>query len=147
MKTLQKIASALFISILIVSCNNNGDANESNCSTVCEYTITSNETAAAAISGSDGSYELTFDYAKTGSPFTNGTKAKFTLLNNVLTVEVEGKDCITIKNPIQTSPSEYTFKDTCRDNLSYSVSATSNGQLNEINVSSTNGTWFGQFKK
>ena len=135
-----------FLTLIAVGCNNNNSSN-SICETVCEYTVASGETAGTIVNGSDGSYELTFDYAVAGSPFTNGTKAKFTLNTNVLTVEVTGKECITIKNPIKTSQTEYTFKDTCRDNLSYAVSATPNGDLNEVNVSSTSGTWFGQFKK
>mgnify|MGYP005991471551 CR=1 FL=1 len=146
MKNLKKFTLLLFLSILAISCTKS-NTTPGSCDTVCEYTIASGETAGTMVSGSDGSYELTFDYAVASSPFTNGTTAKFTLLNNVLTVEVAGKDCITIKNPIKTSNTEYTFKDTCRDNLSYSVSATTSGDLNEINVSSTSGTWYGQFKK
>jgi len=145
MKNLKKI-TLLFFALIAYSCTNS-NTTAGSCDYICEYTIASGETAGNMVNGSDGSYELTFDYATTGSPFTNGTKAKFTLNNNVLTVEVTGKECITIKNPIKTSNTEYTFKDTCRDNLAYSVSATSNGDLNEINVSSTSGTWFGQFKK
>jgi hypothetical protein len=143
MKSLLKIV----ISILLITSCTNSNTTPGSCDTVCEYTVASGETAGTMVSGSDGSYELTFDYAQPGSPFTNGTTAKFTLMNNVLTVEITGKDCITIKNPIKTSQTEYTFKDTCRDNLSYSVSATSGGDLNEINISSTSGTWFGQFTK
>lgn len=146
MKTLKKITAVLLFTLIVISCTKSNTSGGS-CDTVCEYTIASGETAGTMVNGSDGSYELTFDYEVTGSPFTNGTKAKFTLNNNVLTVEVTGKDCITIKNPIKTSQTEYTFKDTCRDNLAYSVSATSGGDLNEINVASTSGTWYGQFKK
>lgn len=146
MKNLKKITLLFLFTLIVISCTKSSSS-AGTCDTVCEYTVAAGETAGTMVSGSDGSYELTFDYATAGSPFTNGTTAKFTLNNNVLTVEVAGKDCITIKNPIKTSQSEYTFKDTCRDNLSYSVSATSTGDLNEINVSSTSGTWFGQFKK
>ena len=133
--------------ILCLSCSNNEESGDDLCSTVCVYTLASGETTATAATSLEGTYELTFHYPQANAPFTDGTKATFTLKNNILTVEISGKDCITIKNPIKSSPSstEIIFKDTCRDQYSYAVSMNATGGLNEVNLGTVSGTWLGQF--
>ncbi|MEZ4916643.1 MAG: hypothetical protein R2836_06620 [Chitinophagales bacterium] len=75
-----------------------------------------------------------------------GTNGTFTVESDKLTVEIDGKrECITLINPYQSSPSEVTFVDNCRDNLKYSVPESSSGALNEVNVSSLSGTFYCQF--
>ena len=144
MKSLKNILKLTLLSLILVSCSST-DKN-SGCEE-CSYTVASGETAGTVPSSLDGIFDLTYSNAQTGSPFTNGTKATFTISNNQLTVEINGK-CILLKNPIKTSPSENTFKDTCTDNYQYSVSTNQSGALNEINLSSTTGTGFyGQFKQ
>ena len=147
MKNLTKTLSFLLFAILIFSCSSSSNSSGSNCATVCEYTLASGETAGTAAASIEGTYNLTMSYADAASPFPEGTKATFTLLDNILTVEVEGQDCITIKNPkLTTSGStEIQFKDTCRDNLIYAVSMTKDGDLNEINLGDLKGKFLGQF--
>ncbi|MGK0414279.1 MAG: hypothetical protein ACJA1B_002502 [Polaribacter sp.] len=147
MKSLKKITFTLFTAMAFFACSNNDNTSSGSCATVCEYTLTSSDTAGTAATSIEGSYSLTMHFPDVASPFPEGTKATFTLMNNVLTVEVDGKECITIKNPrLTTSGStEVQFRDTCRDKISYDVSE-SNGALNEINISSTeDGKWLGQF--
>lgn len=147
MNTLKKLTTIFFSLIVIISCSkNNEPSNSGDCATLCEYTIASGETAGTAASSLDGSYNLTMHHADAASPFPDGTKAKFTINNNVLTVEIDGKECITIKNPVLTTAgsTEVKFKDTCRDKITYDVSE-NNGKLNEINISDLNGKWLGQF--
>jgi hypothetical protein len=148
MKSLKKITLTLFTLMAFFACSNNDDTSSGNCATVCEYTLTSNDTAGTADKSIEGTHNLTMSYAAANSPFADGTKATFTLIDNVLTVEIEGQDCITIKNPRLTTAgsTEIQFRDTCRDNISYDVSMATAGGLNEINISSTtNSTWLGQF--
>lgn len=147
MRNFKQVLFFLLTTTLFLSCSSNNDS-EGNCDTVCKYTLTANDTAGTAAASIEGTYNLTMHYPDAASPFDEGTKATFTLLNNVLTVEVEGQKCITIKNPRLTTAgsTEIQFRDTCRDKISYDVSMTSNGELNEINISSTEtGKWLGQF--
>ncbi|TVZ56029.1 hypothetical protein OD91_1308 [Lutibacter sp. Hel_I_33_5] len=138
--------NAVFILSIIISCSKNDEnTGGGNCSEECVYTITANETAGTAASSLDGVHNLTMHHADAASPYPDGTKAKFTIANNVLTVEIDGK-CITIKNPILTvaGSTEVKFKDSCRDKISYDVSE-NKGSLNEVNISDLNGKWLGQF--
>ena len=82
----------------------------------------------------DGTYNLTYGFAQPGSPFTDGTTATFTISNNELTVEVDGFECITLKNPVLIGTNNYKFKDDCRDNIGYNVSPNNDGSFNEINI-------------
>lgn len=125
-------------------CTSNDTSSPSGCDE-CSYTVASNETAGTVHASLNGVHNLTFAFAQAGSPFTDGTAATLTIDNNTLTIEIAGRDCITLKNPIQTSASETTFKDTCRDNLMFAVSVNQSGGLNEVNVMSTSNNWFGQF--
>lgn len=148
MKTLYK-TTVLLIALLVTACtSNNDEPSGGTCATTCTHTLASGETAGTVPSSLDGTYELTYHSAQPGSPFTNGTKAKFTISNNVLTVEVEGKDCITIKNPVLIGSNNYKFKDSCRDNIGYNVSPNNGGaSLNEINIEPLGQGWHGQFSK
>ncbi|QNM84669.1 hypothetical protein H9W90_10720 [Polaribacter pectinis] len=145
MKTFKKI-TLLFLTIsLAIACSS--ESSSSGCET-CEYTIASGETAGTAAKSIEGTYNLTMHFADAASPYPDGTKATFTLMDNVLTVEVAGEECITIKNPRLTTAgsTEIQFRDTCRDKISYDVSMTQSGELNEINISSTvDSKWLGQF--
>ncbi len=88
-----KIITLLFISTLIwFSCTSNDNPlSGGNCATECSYTIASGEIAGTVPSSLDGTYNLTYHSAQTGSPFTNGTTATFTVANNELTVEINGE--------------------------------------------------------
>lgn len=149
MKILKNLFTVLFAILTIASCtqSNNDESNAGNCATECTYTLTSGENAATVPTSLDGTYELTYHSAQSGSPFTDGTKAKFTISNNTLTVEVEGKECITLKNPVLIGSNNYKFKDSCRDNIAFNVSPNNNGDFNEINVEPLGTGWFGQFSK
>jgi hypothetical protein len=148
MKTLKKITLLTLFTLIVVSCTKNEDPTEGDCATVCSYTLASGDTAGTAASSIEGTYNLTMHFPDAASPYPDGTKATFTLKNNILTVKVDGKDCITIKNPRLTTAgsTEIQFRDTCRDKISYAVSMTPSGTLNEINISSTDtNKWLGQF--
>lgn len=149
MKTLQKIGFYLLVLTIIISCSKNNDETSSatNCANECSHTITNGETASTVPSSLDGSYELTYHAAQTGSPYTNGTKASFTLSNNTLTIDVDGK-CITLKNPFRNSGGvQDIFTDDCDKNAQYHISTLTDGSFNEMNVFGTDGTWLGQFAK
>ena len=145
MKALKKFTFILCIATCLLSCSKN-DEDSGDC-TLCSYTKTANETAGTVASSLDGKYELTMHHADAKSPFADGTKANFTISKNVLTVEISGEECMTLKNPILTTAgsTEVKFKDTCNKNITYDVSMTPSGELNEINISDLNGTWLGQF--
>lgn len=125
--------------------SNSDDANL--CATECSYTLQSGQTAGTAPVSLEGIHNVILDFATPESPFPVGTEAVFTLENNVLTVEIAGEECITLKNPIQTGTSETTFIDDCRDNLIYGISQDQNGDLNEINIGTTSFQFLGQFVK
>ncbi|MGB0890704.1 MAG: hypothetical protein ACPGUU_00035 [Flavobacteriaceae bacterium] len=148
MKNLKKISLLLLLTLTIVACSKNDDESSSatDCINECAYTIASGETAATVPSSLEGTYELTYHSAQTGSPFTDGTKATFTLSNNELTVVIDGK-CITIKNPVLRGSNNYLFKDTCENSITYNVSPNNNGSFNEINIEPLGTGWFGQFSK
>lgn len=140
-----KSFSFLFVVILLFSSCKKEE--ETTCSGAeCNYTLSANETAGALPASLDGTYNLTSDYEQPGSPFRNGTIGTFTLAGNVLTVEILGEACITLRNPYQTTPSEIIFVDDCRDNLKYAVSQALNGNLNEVNIGSLNSAFYCQFK-
>ena len=136
----------LFRSAFVVACSKNNSSGD--CDS-CSYSKVSGETDATVSSTIVGKYELTMHYANSTSPYPDGTKATFTISETELLVEISGKGCITLKNPVFTAPgaTEVVFKDTCRDNMLYGVSRTSAGALNEINISTLTGTWLGQFKE
>jgi len=142
MNTIKKIAFTLMLTLIFACSNNSGNDDCEECS----YNKTSSETA-GTVAVADGVYNLTLHFPTSGSPFVDGTKGKFTISDNTLTVEIEGKECIVLKNPILTTSgsTEVKFKDTCRDEISYDVSSAGNNQLNEINISTLDGTWLGQF--
>ncbi len=148
MKTLKKISFIIFSVCAFIACSNNSKNTPGNCATVCEYTLASGDTAGTAAASIEGTYNLTMHFPDAASPYPEGTKGTFTLMDNVLTVEIDGQACITITNPRLTTAgsTEIQFRDTCRDKISYDVSMTQSGELNEINISSTESNkWLGQF--
>ena len=143
MKSLKTII-LLSLVTLILSCTENEDTS-SNCATTCDYTLVAGETAGTVPASLDGTYNLIYGFAQPGSPFTDGTRATFTISNNELTVEIDGMECITLKNPVLIGTNNYKFKDDCRDNIGYNVSPNNNGEFNEINVEPLGQGWLGQF--
>lgn len=144
MKLLRKIAYIMTVALLLAACETNNQ-NSSSCSTDCTYTLASGETMGVVPTSLEGTYTLTYGFAQTGSPYTDGTTATFTIMNNELTVEIDGHDCITLKNPVLIGTNNYKFKDDCRDNIAFNVSPNNNGSFNEINVEPLGQGWLGQF--
>ena len=143
MKTMKTILFC-FLLVALSYCSNNNNSTAT-CSTSCSYTLTGSETAGTVPAALEGTFSLVYTEIVAGAPFSNNVMGTFTLTNNQLTVEIDGMDCITLNNPIQTSPAEVTFVDDCRDNLKYAVSVTQTGTLNEVNILSTSNQFFGQF--
>jgi len=148
MKILKNGILLLFTIVALASCNNSKSGGGL-CDNECTYTIAAGETAGTVASAAEGTHNLTFHYAAANSPIADGTKATFTVSDNTLTVEIEGMDCITIKNPISrfSGSTEVSFIDNCSSvKLSFDVSE-HNGSLNEVNLSSGDGnfTFLGQF--
>jgi hypothetical protein len=117
---------------------------------VCEPALLSDETAATIPTGIQGSFSFTYNYAEPESPFSNGTKASFTITaGQELIVELDGEDCYTLKNPalrFNGAAGNYFFKDDCVHNICFNVSENQDGTLNEINVQPVSGVgWYGQF--
>lgn len=147
MKTFGKTFLLISLLFLQISCSSNDTSTPSGCNE-CSYTLAGNDTAGNVPGSLNGVYNVTFSSAQPGSPFTNGTTAKFSIDNNQLTIEIDGQDCITLKNPVQFSATEVAFNDNCSNNVSYFISASQSGSLNEINVMSSSSvpfTFYGQF--
>lgn len=144
MKNSVKIFALAFSILFIAACSSNDDS--SNGCEQCTYTVAQGETAATVSTPLIGEFNLTLDISQNGYDIPQGTKGKFTVSANEMIVEIDGKQCITLKNPIKTSPVEYVFKDDCRDNLMYAISESNNGGLNEVNVITISGSFIGQFK-
>lgn len=140
------IKNFAFVICILFFCACSSSEDSSNGCEQCTYTVAQGETSATVSSALIGEFNLTLDLSLNGYDVPQGTKGKFTVSTNEMIVEIEGKECITLKNPISTSPVEYTFKDNCRDDLMYSISESSNGGVNEVNVITINGTFIGQFK-
>lgn len=147
MKTFKKITFLCLMLTAIISCTNN-DNNSSGCET-CTYTPATGETEATVSKQLIGTFNLTLDFVASSSySLPLGTKAKFTVFEKEMNIEIEGKECITLKNPITSQSSvEFVFIDNCRDQYKYAISESGNGGLNEVNVISINGTFLGQFKE
>ena len=87
MKTLKNVLTLFLATFLWIGCSNNEDSSSSsNCDTVCSYTLASGESAGTLPVSLDGTYTLTYHSAQTGSPFTDGTVAVFTVSNNGLSL-------------------------------------------------------------
>lgn len=144
MKRIQLLFIVCIITCL-TSCSTNNDTNLASCDTVCEYTLASGETAGVVPTSLDGTYTLTYGFAQPGSPFTDGVMGTFTVSNNELTVEIDGFECITLRNPVLIGTNNYKFKDDCRDNIGYNLSPNNDGSFNEINIEPLGNGFFGQF--
>jgi hypothetical protein len=143
----------LFLIVLILfSCSNDDDNNNNsaNCSTVCEYTLEAGQDPGSVPASLHGELNLVLDFATPQSPFPEGTAATFTVSATEMTVEIEGEECITLRNPYRIpGTSEDNFIDDCRDDYIFGISADQNGNLNEINLGSIAGgniQFLGQFK-
>lgn len=147
MKSLKLTILVFITSLTLVSCSNNeSDSNGGSCDTECTYSIASGENAATVLSSLNGTYNLTYHSAQPGSPYTDGTVAKFTIDNNELTVEING-ECLTIKNPVLRGTNNFLFKDTCDKNITYNLSPNNDGSFNEINIEPLGQGWYGQFSE
>lgn len=140
--------------LTISACNSNSDdpANPSPSACdgpECSPALLADETAAIIPTSLQGTHHFIYGYQQDGSPFSDGTQATFTLNNNELIVEIEGEQCITLKNPALrygNNSDNYFFKDDCNQNICYNVSANTDKVMNEINIQPVSGTgWFGQF--
>lgn len=147
--TMKNVLLLLFTVSILASCN---EENMNGCGSgmMCSGTVGANETAATVPSSLVGSYTSTYDYAQSGSPFTNGTSATFELTaNNELIVSIDGLDCITLSNPVYrfgATSGNYTFKDECLHDVAFNVSENQNGTFSEVNIEPNTGAgWFGQF--
>ncbi len=148
MTNTKKIAASLLMAVSVLGCKKSSTTPTAGaCSTECSYTFASGDVAATVASTLKGTYNLSMKYADAASPFPDGTKAKFTIDDNKLIVEIDGKPCITLKNPKNTGlgSNEIRFVDNCDKNITYDVSQTPTGSLNEINISTLGYTWLGQF--
>lgn len=141
MKTL-KYLMIVALTVIVFGCSSANDADDCE---VCNYTVPSSETAGTVPAALIGTFNLTLDLSLNGYSVQQGTNGTFTVSATQMIVDIDGEECITLNNPIQTSPSEWTFKDNCRDDLMYAISLGSSGSLNEVNVITINGTFIGQF--
>lgn len=134
--------------IFFTSCKKDDKKNTSTtCSTnVCNVPLGTGQTAGTTPSGIIGKHTLTYHEIKTGAPFTDGTQAQFELTSDNKLMVTYNSECVTIENPRQTSPVEVSFPDNCKFNVSFAASASTNGSLNEINVSAIGGDFYGQFR-
>jgi len=142
----------LSFSFFFLSCDDddNDTPVSGDCSTVCEYTLEAGQDPGSVPAGLHGVLNLTLDFATPASPFPQGTLATFTVSETEMTVEIEGEECITLRNPYRIpGTSEDNFIDNCRDDYIFGISADQNGNLNEINLGSIAGggiQFLGQFK-
>jgi len=141
----------LSIPLFLLSCDDDDNQTSSaNCSTVCEYILEAGQEPGSVPASLHGVLNLTLDFATPQSPFPQGTPATFTVSETEMTVEIEGEECITLRNPFRIpGTSEDNFVDNCRDDYVFGISADQNGNLNEINLGSIAGSGFqflGQFK-
>ena len=147
MKNLKKFTLLVFLTIFTISCTNS-NSSSSSCDNVCEYTLASGETATTVTSPIIGTYNVTYTFADSDSPIPKGTKAVIEISANEMIITVEGKDCVSIKNPFRISGGvQDIFRDNCVANLSYHISTKQDGSFNEINVFDLGKEWYGQFTK
>jgi len=150
MKTL-KLSCLLLMVLFFQACSDDDNEDSSaNCSTVCEYTLEAGQDPGSVPAGLHGELNLVLDLATPQSPFPEGTTATFTVSETEMTVEIEGEECITLRNPYRIpGTTEDNFVDDCRDNYIFGISGDQNGNLNEINLGSIAGgsiQFLGQFK-
>ncbi len=146
-----KLLPILLCTVLLISCSEDDSEDiSSNCSTVCEYTLEAGQDPGSVPASLHGELNLVLDFATPQSPFPEGTAATFTVSETEMTVEIEGEECITLRNPYRIpGTSEDNFIDDCRDDYIFGISADQNGNLNEINLGSIAGgniQFLGQFK-
>jgi hypothetical protein len=150
MKITKKITAVVVFISLVFSCSsadeNLEEGGDNVCNTKCVYTITSAETKATIPKSIFGTYDLKYTYEESNSPFKNNQTGRFVISNNTLTVSISGESCITITNPVARGKDNYLFKDTCRDNITYNVSANTDGTFAEVNIEPIGQGFFGQFK-
>jgi hypothetical protein len=150
MKTF-KLLPILLLTALLISCSEDDSEDiTSNCATVCEYTLEAGQDPGSVPASLHGELNLVLDFATSASPFPEGTAATFTVSETEMTVEIDGQECITLRNPYRIpGTSEDNFIDDCRDDYIFGISADQNGNLNEINLGSIAGgniQFLGQFK-
>jgi hypothetical protein len=146
MKHLNKFWFIIFALMLVggfYACKKDKKTN----STECKGTIPNGKSAATNIpSSATGKYELTYNDAATGSPFTNGTKASVELTSDKKLRVTIGSKSVLVSNPWMTNDIEANFDETCVFSVRFSPAFVS-GALHEINVSTLSGAWKGQFRR
>lgn len=148
MKLFKQIMCFSAFTILFFSCSSNDNDTDSSGCEECVYTIPAGETAGSVPASLHGEFNLTLDFTTNGYSLPVGTQARFVVSATEMIVDIDGEECITLRNPtVSANQVEFTFRDNCRDNLAYSISSSSSGGLNEINVGDLNFTFLGQFKE
>ena len=116
---------------------------------VCVATVGANETATSVPAAIHGTFAMELTHAEPNSPIALGTKATFIISATKLTVEIEGRDCFSIENPVArfgATSGNYTFKAACIEDIAFNISQNTDGSLNEINLELASGPGFyGQF--
>ncbi|TZF85706.1 hypothetical protein FW774_01110 (plasmid) [Pedobacter sp. BS3] len=142
------LALAVLLAAGIGACKKNKkDDDSSSCGTVCNKPLDNGQTAGTTPSGIVGKYKLTYHKVNNGGPFADGEQVNFELTSDNKLKVSTASDCVTIENPRATSPVEVSFPDNCKFNVSFAASASTQGGLNEVNVGSLTGQFYGQFRK
>lgn len=139
---MKKLMIAVLAILVMVSCKKD-ESPTGSCET-CTHTLTGDQKAGTVAASTQGKHTLTMQYAKSDSPFPDGTTGEFEITaDNKLIVKIDDS-CITLANPYTTSPSEVSYVDNCKHNLEFAVSEANGGGLNEINIGA-DGKFLGQF--
>lgn len=148
-----KLSGLMLVALSMANCKKEsaslggGTPSGSSCATECSYTPAGGEEVATIPKSVQGTYKLVYQFAESGSIFSNGTKATAVLSDKTLYIQADEFDCITLKNPVFRGTDNYLFKDNCRDNITYNVSANSDGTFAEINIEPMGQGFYGQFAK
>lgn len=150
---MKKLIFSLFLLLTVFACDSEDEQPQSkSCNGAsCAPAIAAGETAATVPSTAVGVYKCVLTFAEPTSPFPLGTKATFEITTDQkLIVTIEAEECLTISNPVwrfgaNASSGNYTWKDSCRDNVAFNVSF-AGSTFNEVNMEPVSGTgFFGQF--
>lgn len=147
MKNMKFLSFALAIAVIASACKKDDSASTGG---KCDYQYAASDIKATVDAKNVGKFSgLIFQYAKTGSTIKDGTKADFELMaNGDFIVKIEGMEKVTLVNPTlgaQGGTALY-YTDSCSTKLKYEVSFKTDGSLNEVNVGSLSGTFYGQFQ-
>ena len=144
---MKKFTLFLFAAILMTACSGDDDGGDpTSCGTVCSVPLRTGETPGAIPASLVGkTFNLTYKLLRPGGPIPDGATAKAELTADKLIFTYDNK-CVTMKNPHSDHAHNAGFRDNCVFNLAFEVSEV-DGELNEINVGSLDGDFYGQFKE